>query len=239
MKIYKNSSFFQPEQTNRKCWTIRGPPLSLVIGLTKAKKPNLSSFCYDFHTDFDKFPLVPVLHYKLLIFLSHSCLDCKSSPCTVCGWWELQVALRFVCTALPRLPKVYIIWEWGSSQLCIITAFGAILLFRSFSPFFLLISYILQQLSSLFWCRGLIAPSNANLTIQAENHGWQTKQLNFHACVFWELHLIYKCTHVLAASPAYNLGLCVIRRIRIFWRYSANLGSKMESQFLLLCFLQF
>lgn len=48
---------------------------------------------------------------------------------------------------------------------------------------FLLISYILQRLSSLFWCCGLIGASNANLTTQAENYGWRTKELSFHGCV--------------------------------------------------------
>lgn len=110
IKISKNRSF--PARINKQEMlnSQKQSPTSLCSHSNKGK-PNLSSFCQNFLSDFDRFLPVPVLHYKLLIFLSHSCLDCRSGPCTVFGGWELQVLLRFVCTALPPSGEVYIICE--------------------------------------------------------------------------------------------------------------------------------
>lgn len=122
-----------------------------------------------------------MLRYKSLIFLSPP----LSRLHTV--WWIAIVGSAQIClystSSLTRSIHYmwirlftalhnYHIWSHSSLERLEVGFFS-----------FLLISYILQQLSRLFWCCGLITASNANLTTQVENYGRQTKRWNFHACV--------------------------------------------------------
>ena len=125
-----------------------------------------------------------------LYFLSHSCLDVEAVPAR-CWADGIVGSGRFVCTALPPSCEVCITCEWGSSGLWVITAFGAILLFRGwvFSfPFDFLYSAATVIVILMLWF-------NSSFKCKFDNTSWKLrvadKGTKLPCLCFQRLHLSY------------------------------------------------
>lgn len=181
-----------------------------------------------------------MLHSKLLIFLSHSCLDCKSGP--LHSVWRMgivgsaQICLYSTSSLTPSIHYMwmrlftalhnYRIWNHSSLQ--------RLGIFFFFSFDFLYFAATVIIILMLWFNRGF--------KCKFDNTSWKlwvaNKGTTLPCLCFERLHLMYKSTHVLVISPAHNLGFCITRRTRIFWRHSPTWAPKWSLNYFFLtpCF---